>query len=79
VWGTTGDYLLAKIVSIGRAAASATGLLAYRGAYQTELAELAWLDRTGRVIASLGEPRAYQYIRLSPDERRGRTLAYGRA
>jgi Tol biopolymer transport system component/predicted Ser/Thr protein kinase len=48
-------------------AASATGLLLY-GAFG-ELGQLAWVDRTGKPLARVGEPADIRMFRLSPDER----------
>jgi Tol biopolymer transport system component len=49
-------------------AASANGLLVY-GSFG-ELSQLAWVDRTGRLLAKIGEPITDVFMfRLSPDER----------
>lgn len=48
-------------------AASATGLLLY-GAFG-ELSQLAWLDRTGKLLSRVGEPGDIRMFRLSRDER----------
>jgi serine/threonine protein kinase len=40
--------------------------------YQTGLlatSELVWLDRTGRSLATLSEPRGFSYLQLSPNDR----------
>jgi Tol biopolymer transport system component len=50
---------------------SRNGVLAFRSSGPGELlSQLAWLDRKGRVIQTVGEPAPYNQIRLSPDERR---------
>jgi Tol biopolymer transport system component len=48
--------------------ASPTGVLAYREGSSD--VELAWLDRKGERLATVGEPRPYDQIALSPDGRR---------
>jgi eukaryotic-like serine/threonine-protein kinase len=58
---------------MGRAAFSAsdTGTLVYRtSGGTTSLSELAWVDRTGKVTATVGDARTYYQMRLSPDGRR---------
>jgi Tol biopolymer transport system component/predicted Ser/Thr protein kinase len=47
--------------------ASDTGLLLY-GAFH-RLSQLAWLDRTGKLISRVGEEMDLRMFRLSPDER----------
>ena len=56
----------------GRAAVSVSknGLLAYRPAPANQWSDLVWLDREGKTLETVGEPREYQLVRLSPDERR---------
>jgi len=66
------DYIEAK--SQGNFSASENGVLVYRGAYSTP-SRLVWLDRSGKQIATLGEPGNYGLPRLSPD---GRTVAIPR-
>jgi dipeptidyl aminopeptidase/acylaminoacyl peptidase len=47
-------------------AASDTGLLTYQpGGIASDMSQLQWLERTGRVIGSLGERRAQYSVRLS--------------
>jgi Tol biopolymer transport system component len=48
----------------GSFSASASGVLAYR---QTNQAQLAWFDRHGRMLSSIGEPAFYLELSLSPD------------
>ncbi len=36
--------------------------------------QLVWLDRGGKTIATLGEPRRYETVRISPDQKR---IAFG--
>jgi eukaryotic-like serine/threonine-protein kinase len=50
--------------------ASANGLLAYQHGDGGELSELAWFDRAGKRLESLGEPANYSHPRLSHDGRR---------
>jgi eukaryotic-like serine/threonine-protein kinase len=46
--------------------ASSTGILSYVEGLSGEV-QLMWLDRAGERLATLGEPRAYRQISLSPD------------
>jgi hypothetical protein len=58
--------------TIGRGAffVSDGGVLTYRrGGLEPAAAEITWVDRTGRPVATLGEPAQYRQIALSPDER----------
>jgi eukaryotic-like serine/threonine-protein kinase len=55
--------------SWGSFSASATGRLAWLSSQGNEV-RLEWVDRTGRRIGSLGDPRRYGQIVLSPDGRR---------
>jgi Tol biopolymer transport system component len=48
-------------------AASETGVLVYRGSTGFATSRLRWLDRAGREISQVGEPRSYRNPRLSPD------------
>ncbi|MDQ6894649.1 MAG: protein kinase [Acidobacteriota bacterium] len=43
-------------------------LLVYR--HGADASRLAWLDRTGRAIGSVGQPGYFGLVRLSPDDRR---------
>ena len=63
---------------IGRAAFSVSenGTLVYRASGGTAgLSELSWVDRTGKVTGTVGEPGNYQQIRLSPDGRKVATVS----
>jgi Tol biopolymer transport system component/predicted Ser/Thr protein kinase len=55
--------------------ASASGVLAYERATVIGLKQLAWVDRNGRFLNTVGEPADYSNPALSPDEKR---LAVGR-
>jgi Tol biopolymer transport system component len=44
------------------------GTLVYRAGVVDPTSTLAWIDRTGKEIASLGEPSTYQGLALAPDE-----------
>jgi dipeptidyl aminopeptidase/acylaminoacyl peptidase len=62
----------------GRAAFSVSdnGTLVYRASGGTStLSDLSWLDRAGKVTGTVGEPSAYQQIRLSPDGGRVATVS----
>ena len=51
--------------------ASQNGVLAYRsGSMNDPLSQLAWLDRKGAVMRTVGDPAPYNQLRLSPDEKR---------
>ena len=49
---------------------SQTGILAYQNAFGDVLSELVWVDRTGKELATVGEPGDYGAMDLSPDNRR---------
>jgi Tol biopolymer transport system component len=51
---------------------SASGMLVYRTSASGQISELAWFDRSGRSLGTVGMPANYQGIDLSPD---GRWLA----
>jgi Tol biopolymer transport system component len=55
----------------GRAAfaVSESGVLAYRGGVLSVVRQLAWYDRQGKRLATLGEPRVYRGVAISPDEK----------
>src|SRR6185436_10923800 len=60
-------------VTLGRAevSVSTNGVLAYRTGTNTGVqSDLVWLDRTGKVLGTVGDRRAYSQVRLSPDEKR---------
>jgi serine/threonine protein kinase len=60
------------LVAVGAFTASNSGLLAYQTGPADARKQLTWFDRTGKRIKTLGDPRAFFSIELSPD---GRTLA----
>jgi eukaryotic-like serine/threonine-protein kinase len=66
------EYYEAK--SQGNFSVSENGVLIYRSAYASP-SRLVWLDRSGKQVATLGEPANYGLPRLSPD---GRTLVIPR-
>ena len=49
-------------------AVSQSGVLAYQEGLIQKSA-LAWLDRSGRELGTLSEPRGFSYVQLSPDQR----------
>jgi Tol biopolymer transport system component len=49
---------------------SATGVLAYVEGIASDVRQLVWLDREGKRLGTLGEPRPYGGVALSPDGRR---------
>jgi eukaryotic-like serine/threonine-protein kinase len=53
--------------------ASANGVLAHQAGNGTADHELAWMDRAGKRLRSVGKPGQIQYEALSPDEK---TVAY---
>ena len=54
--------------SSGGFAVSQSGVLVYQ-AGRIEKSALVWLDRSGRELGTLGEPRGFSYLQLSPDQR----------
>jgi eukaryotic-like serine/threonine-protein kinase len=60
------------LVTVGAFTASNSGLLAYQAGPADARKQLTWFDRAGKRIKTLGDPRAFFSIELSPD---GRTLA----
>jgi dipeptidyl aminopeptidase/acylaminoacyl peptidase len=52
----------------GGFAVSQSGVLVYQAGLTVKSA-LVWLDRTGRELGTLVEPRAFSYLQLSPDQR----------
>jgi eukaryotic-like serine/threonine-protein kinase len=66
------EYYEAK--SKGDFSVSDNGVLVYRSAFTTP-ERLVWLDRSGKQVATLGEPGTYSSPRLSPD---GRTVVLAR-
>jgi serine/threonine protein kinase len=59
-------------------AVSSTGTLVFQSAVQAEL-ELSWLDRTGKRLATVGEPGPLFRTSLSPDGKRATVSVYDRA
>lgn len=57
------------LVSVGAFSASSSGLLAYQTGSGGGRRQLTWFDRTGKPIKTLGDPRAFFSIELSPDGR----------
>jgi Tol biopolymer transport system component len=49
---------------------STNGVLVYRGSAGLATSRLRWVDRGGREIGQVGEPRTYRNPRISPDGRR---------
>ena len=47
--------------------ASETGVLAYSEGGESNLSQLTWLDRSGKVLSSVGQPRQHYTVNLSPD------------
>jgi Tol biopolymer transport system component len=66
------EYVEGK--SMGNFSVSQNGVLVYRTDYSIPLRPV-WLDRTGKQLATLGDPGYYGNGRLSPD---GRTLVLAR-
>jgi eukaryotic-like serine/threonine-protein kinase len=48
--------------------ASSNGVIAYRRGKSGLIGELAWFDRQGRRLSTVGEPAEYNTLGLSPDE-----------
>ncbi len=63
---------IARVGTIAHAAfsVSQTGVVVYQGSSAAGYASLTWVDRTGRILRTLGEPRESSNPRLSPDGRR---------
>jgi Tol biopolymer transport system component/predicted Ser/Thr protein kinase len=49
-------------------AASPNGVIVWRQATNTSQSSLQWFDRSGKKLATIGEPADYSYLRLSPDD-----------
>src|SRR5258708_39384793 len=49
---------------------SQNGVLAYRTRVDTGLSDLAWFDRSGKRLESVGEAEQYSNPTLSPDEKK---------
>ena len=58
------------LIEVGAFSVSATGLLAYQAGEGAGLRQLTWLDRTGKPLETVGEPRAFFDVELSPDRKR---------
>jgi Tol biopolymer transport system component len=54
----------------GHFSASPGRVLAYRTGGETSTVQLAWVDRKGERLETVGEPGPYEQIALSPDEKR---------
>src|SRR6185369_373478 len=50
-------------------AVSGNGVLVYRGGAISQDSQLAWYDRKGQRLSSIGKPAAYASVKLSPDEK----------
>ena len=50
----------------GAFSVSDTGVLVYQSGISTGT-QLTWFDRSGKVLSTLGEPRSYRDVQLSPD------------
>ena len=61
--------------NLGRFSVSENGVLVYYTGIEFDKAQLAWADREGKQLTTLGTPAGYGYLRISPDEKR---LAFGR-
>jgi dipeptidyl aminopeptidase/acylaminoacyl peptidase len=64
VAGQAGSY-----IDYGLFSASSNGVLVYRSGAGQDY-QLTWLDRQGRVLATVAEPGRYNSLALSPDGRR---------
>jgi len=51
-------------------AVSTSGVLVYQSSEAIDTTQLTWLDRTGRVVSTIGEPADFTNIELSNDGRR---------
>jgi Tol biopolymer transport system component len=60
---------LLNLVRKGTFAVSTAGLLAYQSGAEAGMRQLTWFDRTGNRVGTLGEPRPFWDIELSPDRR----------
>ena len=58
------------IAGYGFFSASDSGVLAYQTGTAAGAPQLAWVDRAGKVLATVGKPAAYGNLALSPDGRR---------
>jgi eukaryotic-like serine/threonine-protein kinase len=55
------------LVGAGMFSASATNLLAYQRGSDAAVSQLTWFDRTGEPVGTLGKPRAFFDVEVSPD------------
>jgi hypothetical protein len=62
---------------IGHFSVSATGLLAYTTGVDDYGLQLTWFDRTGKALGTIGEPRSFSDINLSPDGKALVASVYG--
>jgi Tol biopolymer transport system component/DNA-binding winged helix-turn-helix (wHTH) protein len=68
--GLSGPVIpIAQPVMPSQFSVSQNGVLVYHGAASTDV-QLAWYDRQGKRLGTIGEPGQYQTIVLSPDENR---------
>jgi eukaryotic-like serine/threonine-protein kinase len=58
---------VARYINGGAYSASANGVLVYRTASATATTQLAWFNRQGKIVGTVGEPGDYYYPALSPD------------
>lgn len=58
-----------NLIGAGAFSVSGTGLLAYQTGGNRDLKQLTWLDRQGRPLGTVGEPKVFFGIELSPDRR----------
>jgi Tol biopolymer transport system component len=61
--------------SSGTYAVSQSGVLVYQ-AGTIEKSALVWLDRSGREVGALSEPRGFSYVQLSPGDRHAAVSVY---
>src|SRR5262249_26253882 len=65
------DVLFNRTTAKSTFSVSDTGILAFRvGQLGGPISDLAWLGRDGKQIGVVGDPAAYNQVRLSPDEKR---------
>jgi len=66
-----GDAILLIRDDVSSFSVSATGVLVYVAAAK-QPSQLKWLDRSGQIVGTVGDPGAFE-VALSPDERRAAT------
>jgi serine/threonine protein kinase/Tol biopolymer transport system component len=63
-----------QVIAVGlryvSASVSRTGVLIYTTRSVEPVTQLTWMDRTGRVLGTVGEPATYANLALAPDEQR---------